>query len=171
MKNKEIQRLLKGLEAVKNLPGAKFAYAVGRNLNKLKPISDSIDKSLKMPDEYQKYQEEHERCRLELCKQHAKKDENGEPISEVVEIGNGKKQKRYVFEDKAAFDEAYTFMCTGLKTEYADMFVEMEQNYKDFQAFLEEELAEELILHMVKSDNLPEAITGEQIDNIIEIIE
>lgn len=170
MKNKDILRLYQGLQAVKDLPGAKFAYAVGRNLSKVKPVAESIEKALKVPAEYKKYEEEYERRRLAICKELAKPDDKGEPVTEIYEDAQGRKRKKYVFEDQAVFEKKYEEMVKDIKAEYSALFVEIEKNHMEYLQFLDEE-AEVLNFHTVKPENLPESITGEQIEAINEIIE
>lgn len=171
MKNNEVTRLYKGLEAVSNLPGAKFAYCIGRNLTLLKPVVEAIDKALKLPEKYDEYQKKYEEKRVELCKYHAKADEHGEPVTEIVTNEDGKKEKRYVITDREAFNEALDRLREEMKAEYKDTFEEMEKNWKEYKEFLECECSEELKLFKVRADNLPEDITGEQIQGIIEIID
>lgn len=166
MKNSEITRLYYGLTGVKNLPGAKFAYAVARNISILKPIVEAIEKALKIPEQYADYKKVHEDSRLGLCKIHAKKDAKGESITEIVENG----RERYVFTDVKAFDTAYEEMNKALDENYKDMFAEIEANKKEYLAFLDTECDDKPALIKVKPDYLPEGINATQIEAITEII-
>lgn len=171
MKHSDIIRLYYGLIAVKELAGAKFAYAVARNIAILKPIAESIEKALKIPAEYSEYEKVFETRRVELCKFHAQSDDDGEPVKESYKDPAGKTKQRYVFQDEKAFNQGYKSLQAELAETYKEMFAEMSNNRQEYLAFLETECEEKPSLIKVKADNLPEGINGSQTEAIIEIIE
>lgn len=79
MKREEIIQLIRNFGEVKDLQGLKFAYAVARNINILKP-------------EFERY----EKDRIALAETYAKKDKDGKPET---------KDNTYVFEDVKLFQE------------------------------------------------------------------
>lgn len=79
MKRMEVINLIKNFGQVKDLQGLKFAYAIARNINILKP-------------EFERY----EKDRVTLAETFAKKDKDGKPET---------KDNTYVFEDVKLFQE------------------------------------------------------------------
>ena len=79
MKRSEVINLIRNFGEVKDLQGIKFAYAVARNINILKP-------------EFERY----EKDRIALAESCAKKDKDGKAET---------KDNTYVFEDLKLFQE------------------------------------------------------------------
>lgn len=79
LKRFEVINLIRNFGEVKDLQGLKFAYAVARNINILKP-------------EFERY----EKDRIALAETCAKKDKDGKPET---------KDNTYVFEDLKLFQE------------------------------------------------------------------
>lgn len=78
MKKSEIILLYKSIINIfnKNFPGAKFSYCLKRNIDLLLPEVEAIDKAKLSSPEYMEYEQK----RIDLVKNYAQKDENGEPI-------------------------------------------------------------------------------------------
>ena len=85
MTNLEIYSLLVALQQVGNLSGAKFSYAVARNINLLSPKI-----------------KEYEANRIALLESMAKKGKDKKPIMEDIKDQPG--QKKYVLEDETLFN-------------------------------------------------------------------
>lgn len=151
MTNKKIVELFNHLSAL-NLKGVKFAYAVARNINVLKPHVESLQKAQEPTEDYQKFDKE----RIALAQKHAKKDEKGEPVTE----GNS-----YVLEDQAGFQKDFE----KVKKTYAKTIEEQETRIKEFNELLEKEVVVEL--HKVKIADVPQEITSQQMTQIFEIVE
>ena len=85
MTNLEIYSLLVALQQVGNLSGAKFSYAVARNINLLSPKI-----------------KEYEANRIALLESMVKKGKDKKPIMEDIKDQPG--QKKYVLEDETLFN-------------------------------------------------------------------
>jgi hypothetical protein len=81
MTNEELLDLFQGLNRCGNLSGAKFSYAIARNINALKPIVKTF-----------------EEARIALVESYCKKGEDGKPIM---------KDGAYTFDDQSEFDKEY----------------------------------------------------------------
>ena len=169
MTNADVLRLNDGLKAVKDLrkkDDSSFAYAVGRNIRNLAPIADSIIGTLTVPESYEQYQAEYNTKRVGLCELYAEKDKDDKPIKE----GTGRERK-YKITDRRGFDQAIEVLQEELNAKYQVTFREMKENHKQYEAFLDMECMEDIKLICVKEDQLPEGITGEEVSNILEMIE
>lgn len=156
MKNKKIVELFNNLSAL-NLKGVKFAYAVARNISILKPHVESLQKAQEPTEEYKKFDSE----RVELAQKHAKKDEAGEPVTEVVSPD----VTRYVFDDMSGFEKDFE----KLKKTHAKAIEERETQVKEYNELLEKDVPVEL--HKVKLADVPNEITSQQMTQIFEIVE
>jgi len=152
MTNLELIQLFKGLNSCGNLKGVKFSYAVIKNINKIKPEVEAIEKTLQFSEEFGKFDKE----RIELAKKYAKKDDKGE-----AEIKND----TYVMEDTTKFDEEFL----ALKETYKKEIEEREKQIEEYQNLLKEEAKIEL--HKVNLENVPEDIETKQMNSIYAIIE
>ncbi len=152
MKKSDIYRLYHGLNSCVGLSGAKFNYAVAKNIRILQSEVEAIDAARKPSEDYQAYDKERE----ELAKSYALKDEKGEAI-----IENG----QYKIIDQDAFDAALDVV----KEKHKDAIAQREQQDKDFTALLESE-ADTIELHKVKLSDVPDAIEGRMFQ-IVDIIE
>lgn len=76
MKNKDIVSFWKGLQAVSNQDDLhrRLTYGIARNIDRVKPIVAALEEASKMDEEFEKK-------RMDLAQKHAKKDDNGDPIS------------------------------------------------------------------------------------------
>lgn len=150
MTKQELIVLYRNLNNLGSLSGPKIAYAIARNINKIKPEMEAIDKSIEASDEYKAF----ENKRLELVKEHCKKDENGELI---IKDGN------YDVED------SYAAVYEDLKKEHADVLAAREKQIEEYNELLDTEVS--IDLFKVKFDSLPEDITASQVHGILAIIE
>jgi hypothetical protein len=91
--------------------------------------------------------EPYDKLRIELVKKYAKKDKNGR---EVV-MGNN-----YVIDDRKAFSDELKELQDG------------NQDYQDYLELLKGEL--EIKLHQISQSDVPEAITTQQMIDIVDII-
>lgn len=152
MTKQEMFTLYKSLNQLGQLKGVKFAYAVSRNLKKIQPEIDAMDKSFEPSEDFKKFDEE----RVELAKTHAKKDANGEPET---------KNNQFIMEDQAVFEVEFT----ALREKYAEAVKEREDQAKEYDELLKTESSVEL--YKVKLENVPVDITAMQLHSINEIIE
>lgn len=115
MIKKELYALYSSLQALQGAGGARFAYAISKNKKFIQEELELVEKSLIQSDEYKAY----EAKRIELCKKHSHKDENGEA-----------KMTNNTFDiiDRAAFD-------TELKVLQEAYSVELENHLKKVEEY------------------------------------
>jgi len=171
MKYRDLIRLQAGLISVGNLPGAKFAYAVGRNIDKIRGPLKPIQGILKESSEFKEYNKQ----RIRICEDCAEVDNGGKAMKD--DDGS------YLIADakKDQFDKKIT----ALKKRYQTVIDDREKQAEEYNKLLDEESKDELNLHMVQESDLPveiidtkskppkvirEGITGTQMDMIREMI-
>jgi len=138
------------------LVGAKFAYAVSRNLSLLQPEIDAIKKALEATDEFVKYDAE----RVKLAESHAKKDEDGK----ALKVKNAQGLEEFVLEDKEAFEKAFE----ALKEEHKAVLDAREAQVKEQNDLLKTEST--ITLYKIALADVPNTITTEQMKSISEIV-
>lgn len=151
LKRQAVLDLWNGLQGVGNLTGVKIAYAVGKNIEKVKQEVEVIGKTIQPSKEFMEYDQK----RVALAQKHAKKDDKGQPI-----VAGG----QYIMEDRAAFDKDFE----TLKEENKTVVESREKQQTDYITLLDEEV--ELDLHTVKLSDVPETITVQQMSKISVII-
>ena len=151
MKNKDILKLLQGLNQISNYPGTKFAYCVAKNMNIIKPELESLNKAVEQTKEFKEY----ENKRIELAIKYAKKDSKGDPT-----IANNE----YVLEDKKGFDKQIKELQKG----YDKAIKEREKQFEEYNKLLEEDV--DIKLYQIELDNLPKEITPQQMSAILSIV-
>jgi len=155
MKKQKVLNLWNGLQAVSNLPGAKWSYAVARNITKLRPEVEALQKAFTADKEFIEY----DKKRQELAQKHAVK-EKGSP--KKIKIGNS---EEYLIADKDKFNKELA----PIQEKYKKAIDERKKQIDDFNDILKEEV--EINLYMVSSEYIPEGITPAQLSNIMPIIE
>lgn len=153
MKNKDILRLSKGFQQVSELRGAKFAYSIARNTDIIKPIVESLEKTLAYDEGYTLYETE----RVALAMKHSKKSETGDPVIE---------NNRYIVEKQNKFNEDFK----KLNEKHKETLIARENQIREYNKIMEEE-SEPIELRKVKSDDLPSDIPAFSLTQIIEMIE
>lgn len=136
-----------------NLKGVKFCYAIAKNLKKLKVEVDNIADSMKMSKEYKEFDGK----RMELVKQHGKKDANGKPI--MTPDG-----RQFEIEFQAAFDADWK----KLKDENPHLVAERDTQIEEYAELLKEEY--DIEFHKIKQKDIPADITSTQMNIISELI-
>lgn len=156
MKNKDILTLNEALKSL-NLKGAKFAYVVARNIEVLKPEITALVEAAKQSDEYKEY----EAKRVEICKEHAEKDENNEPVL----INKGTVSEEYKIADQKSFEASLK----KLNDENKEVIRAREKQIEEFNSLLEEN--KDINFHKVSLKDVPDEITSQEMASIISIIE
>lgn len=127
--NRQLLDLFKGLDAVKEIQGAKFAVLVGKNMKAIKTILDPLEAAAVPSMEFQE---------LSIKMQELIKEEDSEAI-EALEADN------------------------------LELIEERKTQLKGIEDMMDNEV--DVNLHMIKEDQLPEEITGEQVAPLLQIIE
>ena len=148
----EILNLFKSLNQLGALKGVKFAYGVSKNLNILKPEIESLEKANEASDKFKEF----EKARIDLIKEHCKKDDKGK---EVIE------NNEYVVEDKKEWEKAFN----KLKKEHQGSVDEREKQIKDYMELLKTD--SKVDLYKIKLSDVPNEITTMQMNSIINVIE
>ena len=138
------------------LVGAKFAYAVAKNLAILQPEIDSIKKASEAPDDFVKYDAK----RVKLAEAHAKKGEDGK----AVKVRNAQGLEEFILEDTKTFEKAFE----ALKEEHKAVLEAREAQVKEQNDLLKTEST--ITLYKIALADVPNTITTEQMKNISEII-
>lgn len=157
MKRSESVALYKALNGLGELKGVNFSYAVVRNINRLKPEMEALDKVLEGTKEYNEYLTK----KQELLEEHSEKDEKGNAIKNELAPN--------VFKYKLSDEAAFAVLLDELNEKYKealDARVKQEEEYKEL---LDSEIS--IDLFKVKLEHIPEEITTQQMFGISAIIE
>jgi len=157
----ELAALSGALRAVGNLTGKiKFSYALAKNSEKIDSELKLMDATIKPTEKYKEYDKE----RVELCKEHAAKDDNGMP--KMTHSPSNPRVEVFVgLENNPKFDKA----AGVLKAKYKGAVETRETTLEKYGEVMDEEIKFEL--HMIQFEDVPENITGNQLRGIVRIIE
>jgi len=151
MTNQKVLNLYVALQQI-NVKGAKFNYCIARNMGKIKPIIEAVKKADEHSEDYRKY----DTARIELAKQHADKDDKGEP----KESGG-----HFIIINQLNFDKELE----KLREKHKKAIEDREKQEKEIKELLEQEA--EIEFHKLKESDIPEDLTTKQLTSIIDIIE
>ena len=121
IQRKELYNVLAGLELAKNIRGVELAYAVGKNLRKVKAEISVLEGTIEYLDNYKEFEKE----RIELAKEHSNKNEDGTPIKK---IGANQKEQFDII-DMVYFEEQLEF----LKDRHKEAMTQREDQEKEFE--------------------------------------
>jgi translation elongation factor EF-G len=153
MKNKDLFRILEGINSCGNLRGAKFSHALSKNKARLESEIKHIQKGLIPSKEYESY----EKKRLELCTKFSKKDKKNNPIIE---------KDTFAIDDREKFD----IELEKLKDEYKNLLEDRELQIEDYKKHLEDDVVN-FNFHKLSIKSIPDDITVKQMEMIIEMVE
>lgn len=154
LSNQQILDLHQGLNATGNLEGARFSYAVARNIALLRAEVEALQKAYTPSSDFLQYNQE----RVELAKSHAVKIDGKEQTT--IEDG----MEKYVIADQAKFDEELT----ALQGKYQEAIDKRQKQLDDFSSLLKEET--EVSLYTIPFEYVPENITAAVVSAILPII-
>lgn len=157
MLNENVLDVWYRLSNITPVKGVKLNYAIAKNIALLNSEAEAIKKALEPNAEFQTYNKE----RIELCEEHAKKDENGKTIK--TPLANGTEE--YVFgENQAKFDKAVK----ALQEVYKDGITAQEEKLKKDTLFLKE--PNKVELHKIDMTEIPEDIDTNQMRALYPLI-
>lgn len=156
MKNSALEPLFYAIDAIKDVKSIKFSYAMLKNKKAIAEELDAFTKTITPSEEYKKFDVE----RIKLGKEHAKKDEQGNPITRQSPTG-----EQYVIENMEAFKKAVD----DLKEKHKEAVDLREAQLNEFNKLMEEDT--KLQFHKVKLSDVPEGVTQGQLDGIFDLIE
>ncbi len=158
MTNLELIQFYNTLHSVGDLQGVKFAYAVSKNIYTIKPHIEALQASVASTEEFQQYEKE----RVELAKKHAKKNKEGNPITNTNLDNN---TQSYEIENEDKFQKELE----KLQEKHKNALQEREKQIEKYKELLQEEANIEL--HKIKVKDLPEKITPQQMTGLFPIVE
>jgi len=147
----EVIGLLTAFGTMAELKGAKFSYFVAKNGEILQKEFQAIQKAIEPPTEIREYEQK----RIALARQHAKKDDTGQPV-----VQNG----RFVIANERKFRKEIN----DLKSRYGKWIEAEEERRKEVDAFLSEEV--ELPLLRIALSEVPEDISAGQMAAISKLV-
>lgn len=157
MKNYELfeitQRLGSVLPTLEKLKGAKFHYALLKNIDLLQKEIELLQTKSKPNEKFTAY----EKVRVELCEAFCAKDEKGE--CKKRDLGGG--QLEY---DIDTTSEAWLTAIGDLKNNNKEIIAEREQQINEFNELLDIESVVQF--HKIKIEDLPSDINGEQMASL-----
>lgn len=156
MTKKEALNLYKALGMLADLKGAKFAYAISKNVSLLEVEMKALNKSLEPKKKFIEYDNE----RVELAKKLAKKGEKGEPLKKIEEG-----VEKYDMADEAQWDKEFA----ELQEKYKEPIDERKEQLKEYEKMLEEK--SEVKIHKIKLSEIPQEISVEQMNGIKLLVE
>jgi len=158
MKKSEVLLLYRSLNQLGALSGAKFSYAIAKNINILKGEVEALDKALEPDEKFQEF----EKQRVALLEKYAEKDDTGKPKKEGTEGGS----EQYVMGDNLKrFEKEFEV----LKKDHKDAVDARDVQIEEYTKLLETDI--EINLHRLKMEDVPETITTRQLAGIYEIID
>ena len=154
MRNIDIFNILGGLtaEVIGDLRGIKVNYAICKNRQMLDKEAESLRESVKASDEFVEYQT---KCQKLYNSVSTEKEVSGE-MRRVINDGK---------------HDDYLKDLATLNDDYKGAIEKREIQVSEYNAFLQEDVAEHIKLHMIKKDDLPEDIKMEQLQAIIGFVE
>lgn len=157
----QVFELQNSLSLASNLRGVNFAYAISKNLGIVesytKRMSEELhEKFLKPTEAFTKFDE----ARMELAKEFAQKDENGNPMT----THNGVGGESFVITEREKFDKEFE----KLKEEHKEAVDERESNLKAYEGALKEPA--DIKLHAIRKEDLSPDITANILKGIKALI-
>ena len=155
MKNSDIMDLYQGLVGTSNLTGVKFCYAIARNIKKLEAVVESVQIASIPPEIFKEYEQE----RRQFAQKSSKKDEKGNPVTEVVND-----VKRFVMSDSNAFEAGFKV----IKEKHKEALQKRKEQLEEVRELLKVET--EIDLFTIPTSCIPEEVNTKQMTAIMPII-
>ncbi len=153
MKNIDIISLHQAIQNCGSLVGAKFAYVLSKNSDKLKREIKAFEDAIVPTKEYIVFDNK----RIEIAKKFSKKDEKGQPAT----ISTGPTSFNYDIEDQEGFDAEFG----KLKEANKELIDKREKQVEEYIELLKEE-ATKIKFHKLSISNIPDNITAAQLAGI-----
>lgn len=166
MTKQELLNLYNTLNSLGSIKGAKFAYAVSKNLSLLSAEKEALDKAAAKSEEFSKLEQEFEPERIAIAEKYAKKDENGKAIKKTIQLG-GQSVEVYDMEDQKASNEECE---AALKAKNPKLYEERLKQLTDYANLLKEEVKIAFFPYVVKLADVPEDISAQQMNAIFSIV-
>ena len=152
MTKQKLVELYQNLKNLGELKGVKFAYGVAKNIGIIQPEIEALQKAINPTEDFSLFEKE----RIELAKNHSKKDDKGNPIIE---------NNQFIMEDTEKFSKEFE----ALKENHKEAIYKREKQTEDYNNLLKEEI--EINLYKIKISDVPQDISAKQLEGIFGIIE
>ena len=154
------EELLELYEAVKSslaeIKGVKLAYAINKNMKKMRNEVEDIMKASEPSKAYQDF----DKLRVNLCVEHAVKDSSGQPVM----VGPVNKQV-YKIKDTEAFDADSKALCDDHK----EVLDERKAQMEEYKELLKEEVS--IDFHKIKMEDVnDDSISVMQMEILLKFV-
>lgn len=151
LKNWEVQNLFNTLSNLQPVPGIKLNYAIARTILNLKPLVKSFhqDKLIPTLPEYKKYEEE-----LKAMYEGFAKDEKGHVKTKHSKSPSGEMVEEFDVDINAP---EVVKARTELTEKHKKAIDDRKEQAKLYNEWLEQDCEEELKLHKIKREDIPES--------------
>jgi len=152
MKRSELFDLYNKMQGLRyHSDNKKFSYALIKNIKNVESDINKLNEIIKPTQDFLEFEKE----RISICRLHAIKDENDEPIlnGDEFQIENM---------DKFSLD------LEPLKIKYRDVLTERQKQIEKYNSLLDEDINIELV--KIGPDDLPDGITPNEIEDIYTIL-
>ena len=155
MKNRDLFGLEKGLNAVGNLQGVKFGYAVSKNLERVMSELKSLTSTLTKDEEWQAIENLQQECHKKYCD---KKDDGSQVVINgmLSFVEKGKEHEK-------ALD--------AIEKKHKDAYAKRKELVEEYNKVLDEEVSSDFRIYKLKLEFVPEIITTQQLFGILPILE
>ena len=157
MTNNDLFKLLQGLNSVGNCKGARFAYCVAKNVEKLTAECKLLEKQMEPSDKFKEY----ETKRIGLVSKYCDKNEDGSPKLTP--------ESTFVFDGGNTAPKGLIDEIDVLRSSYDTEIIERNKQVEDFNILLSDE--SDFVPSKIKNEFLPDDITVAQVTSIMAIIE
>ncbi len=132
----------------------KLAYAIAKNLKKLRGEIENVGKTVAQSPEFKEY----EKKRLSLCSEHSLKDVGGNPliVNRIFQIDPMKKND-------------FDIRLSELRAQYKDAIRDQDRKIEEFNRHQKDEI--EIEFHRVKQEDLPREIKPSHMEVILDFLE
>jgi len=159
IKRYELVTMRTGIKRCRKYQGVKFGFGLAKNQRRIETELTDMQTKLKFTDKYKEFDEK----RIELCKKHGDKDENGK-AKQIPDPMNPDNKMFLGIDDNPEFDKEIE----KLTKEYQKEVDDFKDRLKQYNELLQEEIKFEL--HMISIDDIPPEITAEEIAPLINMI-
>lgn len=147
MEKRSLYESFQSLEAVKELKGVKFAYAVLKNMKMISEEIKLFEEVIKPSPEYERY----EFSRIALCESHSEKKEDGTPVI----VGD-----KYKIVDELSFNAELEV----LKNDYGVFITERLKQIDEYNKMLNEIINIDFV--KINFGDIPENVSAKELESI-----
>lgn len=168
MTKENLIKLYNSLFQLQYLRGAKFSYAVAKNIDLMKPEIDALNKAVEKSEAYITLEKEFEPERVVIAEKYANKDKEGKAITRKV-INNG--QEAEIYDMTPENQQKSNQECEdAMKIKNPATYQERLNQIEEYNKLLKEEYVNAFFPWPLKIEDLPAEISAGQTTSIFAII-